>query len=68
MSTNLNLYYLAAAPLGMAVRIVARSIMQGKTIGVMEARVEERATGKVLVKGIHVKQDGSRGPVSKYRL
>jgi acyl-coenzyme A thioesterase PaaI-like protein len=53
------MYYIAAAPLGTLVRIVSRTIAQGKVIAVMEARIEERTTGKLLAKGTHVKQDNT---------
>lgn len=68
VSTNINMYYIAAASLGTPVRIVSKVVSHGKVIAVMEARVEERGTGKLLAKGIHVKQDAPSGTVSKFKL
>lgn len=58
VSTQLNIYYLAAAPLGTPIRIISSVLTQGLVVAVMECQVVHAETGKVLMVGTHVKQDG----------
>ncbi|BGP22073.1 hypothetical protein JCM10295v2_000950 [Rhodotorula toruloides] len=60
VSTNLNLYYIGAAPVGTKLRVVTTVLQQGRVTGLLETRIEDDATGKLLVLGTHVKQDPQR--------
>lgn len=57
VSTNINMYYISAAPVGTLVRVTANVVAQGKVVSVIEATVEERDTGRIIARGTHVKQD-----------
>ncbi|GAA5912044.1 hypothetical protein JCM6882_002015 [Rhodosporidiobolus microsporus] len=57
VSTNLSIYYVGAAPAGSTIRIISRVLTQGKVVGVLETRIEDSETGKLLCFGMHTKQD-----------
>ncbi|GAA5996981.1 PaaI family thioesterase [Rhodotorula paludigena] len=60
VSTNLQLYYTGAAPVGTKLRIVNKVLQQGRVTTLTETRILDDATGKLLVLGTHVKQDPQR--------
>ncbi|GAA5886708.1 hypothetical protein JCM5296_006377 [Sporobolomyces johnsonii] len=64
VSTNLNISYIAAAPLGTPLRIATTVLQFGRVTGLLETRIEDRETGKLLSFGTHTKQD----PQPKARL
>ncbi|GAA5857611.1 hypothetical protein JCM8547_004295 [Rhodosporidiobolus lusitaniae] len=57
VSTNLNVYYVGAAPVGTKLRIMTRVMNLGRVTGVLETRVENVDTGKLLCFATHTKQD-----------
>ncbi|GAA6015659.1 hypothetical protein JCM10207_008163 [Rhodosporidiobolus poonsookiae] len=59
VSTNLNISFIAAAPVGREIRIVSSVLQLGKTAGLLEIRVEDVVTGMLLCFATHNKQDVS---------
>ncbi|KAL8291790.1 hypothetical protein RQP46_002048 [Phenoliferia psychrophenolica] len=60
VSSNINVYYLAAAPLGTALQVVSTVIQKGKATATVECKVEEIGSGKLIALGTHVKVDNSK--------
>ncbi|GAA6057706.1 hypothetical protein JCM3770_002654 [Rhodotorula araucariae] len=60
VTTNLQLYYIGAAPVGTKLRIVNKVLQQGRVTALLETRIENEETGKLLVTASHVKQDPQR--------
>ncbi|GAA5936779.1 hypothetical protein JCM3775_002701 [Rhodotorula graminis] len=57
VSNQLQLFYVGAAPIGTKIRIVSTLLQQGRVTGLLETRIEDEATGKLLVHATHTKQD-----------
>ncbi|GAA5825270.1 hypothetical protein JCM10212_005677 [Sporobolomyces blumeae] len=60
VSTNLNLSYLVAAPSGTKLRLVTKVLQFGRVTSLLETRIENAETGKLLTVGWHTKQDQYR--------
>lgn len=59
-ATNINIYYLAPAPCDSTIRIVSRVVTQGLVVAVIDCKVYDKDSGKLLMTGTHVKQDNVR--------
>ncbi|ORY90884.1 acyl-coenzyme A thioesterase [Leucosporidium creatinivorum] len=68
VSTNINTFYISAAPLGTPLRVVSKIIQIGKSSATLEVRVENRDTNKLVALGTHVKQDVKRSPEATARI
>ncbi|GAA6020186.1 hypothetical protein JCM8202_002568 [Rhodotorula sphaerocarpa] len=57
VSTNLNVYYISGAPAGTQLAITTSVLQQGRVTGLLETRITDEATGKLVCFATHVKQD-----------
>lgn len=72
VSSNISMYYISGAPPGTRLKLVSELLMQGLTLGNVECRVTDDATGRLVAVGIHVKSDtakkGAKRKEGKYML
>ncbi|TNY18149.1 acyl-coenzyme A thioesterase [Rhodotorula diobovata] len=68
VSTQLQLFYVGAAPIGNKLRIVNTVLQHGRVTGLLETRIEDEETGKLLVHATHTKQDPQRRPTINNKL
>ncbi|GAA5894759.1 PaaI family thioesterase [Sporobolomyces salmoneus] len=68
VSTNLNLNYLKAAPLGTNLRIVTEVLNFGRVTSLLETKIYNVDTKQLLTVGWHTKQDPQMKPAGKYKL
>ncbi|GAA5860387.1 hypothetical protein JCM3774_000402 [Rhodotorula dairenensis] len=57
VSTNLNVNYISAAPVGTKLAITTSVLQQGRVTGLLETRIVNEETGKLVCFATHVKQD-----------
>ncbi|GAA5978979.1 hypothetical protein JCM10908_002756 [Rhodotorula pacifica] len=57
VSTNLNVNYISAAPVGTKLAITTSVLQQGRVTGLLETRITNEETGKLVCFATHVKQD-----------
>ncbi|GAA5873352.1 hypothetical protein JCM16303_001098 [Sporobolomyces ruberrimus] len=68
VSTNLNLNYLKAAPLGTKLKLVTEVVNFGRVTSLLETKIYNADTNQLLTMGWHTKQDQFRPPSGKYKL
>ncbi|GAA5975844.1 hypothetical protein JCM5350_000754 [Sporobolomyces pararoseus] len=68
VSTNLNLNYLKAAPLGTNLKIVTEVLNFGRVTSLLETKIYNAKTNQLLTVGWHTKQDPQMKPVAKSKL
>ncbi|GAA6025040.1 hypothetical protein JCM11491_002002 [Sporobolomyces phaffii] len=68
VSTNLNLNYVKAAPLGTTLRIVTQVLNFGRVTSLLETKIYNADTNALLTVGWHTKQDPQVRPQGKYKL
>ncbi|GAA5857022.1 hypothetical protein JCM5353_004977 [Sporobolomyces roseus] len=65
VSTNLNLNYMKAAPLGTNLKLVTQVLNFGRVTSLLETKIYNADTNQLLTIGWHTKQDQYRPPSSK---
>ncbi|KAM0751617.1 acyl-coenzyme A thioesterase [Meredithblackwellia eburnea MCA 4105] len=65
VSTNINMYYIAAAPVGTKIEVISTVIQKGLASSTIEAKVQEVGTKRLIAVGTHVKADTSRKAKAK---
>ncbi|GAA5924089.1 PaaI family thioesterase [Sporobolomyces koalae] len=68
VSTNLNLNYLKAAPIGTRLKIVTEVLNFGRVTSLLETKIFNAETNQLLTVGWHTKQDPQVKSTSKAKL
>ncbi|GAA5991096.1 hypothetical protein JCM11641_004431 [Rhodosporidiobolus odoratus] len=68
VSTNLNIFYIGAAPIGTPLRIVTRVLQQGRITALLETRITHAESGQLLCFATHTKQDPQKATPKKAKL
>ncbi|GAA6029914.1 hypothetical protein JCM8097_009167 [Rhodosporidiobolus ruineniae] len=60
VSTHLQLFYIGAAPVGTTLKITSKVLQHGRVTGLLEVRIEDADTEKLVAFATHTKQDPQR--------
>ncbi|KAM0792827.1 hypothetical protein ACM66B_002593 [Microbotryomycetes sp. NB124-2] len=68
VSSNINTYYISAAPAGTPLRVVSTVVQIGRTTATVDVRVENRDTNALVCMATHVKVDNRPAPAVKAKM